>query len=471
MNSTHRRGQVLALITAGWLSLSAWMLLASPQAGTGSPPVVRGASPTEEPPPARSLWDRFSDGASHLLGRHNHDSHDEALRQWSAQLGVPPWHQAGLRGKGVKVAILDSGFRSYRGALGKVLPRTVVVKSFRRDGDLEARASQHGILCGEVIHRLAPEAQLLLANWEPEQPAGFLDAVRWARDQGAQILSCALIMPTWSDGEGGGPLHRRLQLLLGQGNRPGDGLMVVSAGNTALRHWGGPYRPDKDGWHQWVVGKKENAIRPYGNEPVSVELTGPGKGTGELVVLDTTLRREVGRSRTVVVEDYSSAAVRFAPRAGHRYAVCLRYLKEDGTKAAQASQFHLTVLGARLACSTCAGSIPFPGDGQEVIAVSAVDDRGRRHAYSSCGPNGSRPKPDLSAVVPVPSDWRPEQPFSGTSAAAPQAVALAALLWSHHPGWTADQVRTALQKAARPASAGHCTEVGHGRVQLPRPGR
>ena len=471
MKSTFRRTLMLALVTAGWTSFSAWALLAAPgTAQTTDPPsLVWGASPTEEPPPSRTLWDRLSEGASALL---HHDAHHEALDRAVARLGAPAWHQAGLRGKAVKIAILDSGFRGYRQALGKVLPRTVVVRSFRRDHNLEARDSQHGILCGEVIHRLAPEAELLLVNWEPEQPGQFLEAVRWARGQGAQIISCAIIMPTWSDGEGGGSVHRHLRAALGTGRRPNDGLMFVSAGNTALRHWGGAYRPGKDGWHQWVKGRMDNPIHPYPGANLSVELTGPGSGRYELVVLDTTARREVGRAGSLTADGYCSAVVRLVPRPGHGYAVRLRRLdKEQRGPGAAAGRLHLTVLGGRLSHATPAGSIPFPGDGEEVVAVSAVDTRGRRQSYSSCGPNGHRLKPDLSAVVPFPSDWRPGQPFSGTSAAAPQAAGLAALLWSRYPDWSADRVRTALEKSARPPAPGHATESGHGTVRLPRLGR
>src|SRR6476646_7872421 len=90
-----------------------------------------------------------------------------------ARLGVDRWHAAGFRGQGVKVAVLDSGFRGYRSHLGGALPAHVLARSFRNDGDLEAKDSQHGILCGEVIHALAPGAQLLLANWEPDAPEKF----------------------------------------------------------------------------------------------------------------------------------------------------------------------------------------------------------------------------------------------------------------------------------------------------------
>src|SRR6516225_715633 len=118
------------------------------------------------------------------------------------RMGVGAWHARGWRGHGLKVAVLDSGFRGYRTHLGAALPRSVKIRSFRFDGNLEAKDSQHGILCAEVIHALAPEAELLFANWEPEHPEQFLAAVRWARREGAQILSCSIVMPTWSDCEG-----------------------------------------------------------------------------------------------------------------------------------------------------------------------------------------------------------------------------------------------------------------------------
>ncbi len=87
--------------------------------------------------------------------------HRARLLDW---MGVRAWHAAGLRGKGLKVAVLDSGFAGYRSQLGKALPAEVKAKSFRADGNLEARDSQHGTLCAEVLHSLAPEAELLLVN-------------------------------------------------------------------------------------------------------------------------------------------------------------------------------------------------------------------------------------------------------------------------------------------------------------------
>jgi hypothetical protein len=394
------------------------------------------------------------------------------------RLGVRAWHAAGLRGRGVKVLVLDSSFCGYRACLGQALPARVQVRSFRADRNLEAPRSQHGILCAEVIHALAPDAELLLANWEPGRPEQFLQAVRWGRGQGARILSCSVIMPSWSDWEGHGPVHQALTSLLGRGDRPagprnGELLCFASAGNTALRHWGGPFRDRGDGWHQWAPGQAANLIRPWSDERVSVELCGQPGACYELVVYDRTAGQETGRARTgrkpwlaaLAPSSFRCAVVAFNPEPGHLYALGVR--RVSGT----AGLFHVVVLGGGLDHATRRGSIPFPGDGPEVVAVGAVDWSGTRLPYSSCGPSTRQPKPDFVAPVPFPSCWR-ERPFAGTSAAAPQAAALAALVWSCRPDWTAAQVRQSLRQAARPSSRpvgpdGQDSETGYGEIHLP----
>lgn len=380
--------------------------------------------------------------------------------RYLTDLGVSDWHAAGFRGQGVRIAILDTGFRGYRDHLGKALPSAVTARSFRGDANLEARDSQHGILVAEVIHTLAPEAELLLANWEPEQPRQYLDAVRWARQQGARIISCSVITPSWSDGEGNGAVHAELARLLGSATGPNAMLCFACAGNIAERHWNGPFHDAGDGCHDWRPREKTNPISPWGSEQVSVEICARPGSTYQLSV--TADNGDVtGQAVTVQTAERFGAVVRFLPRSERSYAVQVKALgKHPGP-------FRLVVLGAGLRYSTPDGSIPFPGDGPEVIAVGAVDGDGRRLSYSSCGPNSRQPKPDLVAAVPFPSSWR-ARPFSGTSAAAPQAAGLAALVWSHHPDWTAQQVRDFLRKTARDLGPpGHDFETGYGLIRLP----
>jgi subtilisin family serine protease len=361
----------------------------------------------------------------------------------------------------VTVAVLDSGFRGYQAFLGTLLPAVIAVHSFRGDGNLEAKDSRHGILCGEVIHALAPEARLLFANWEPDRPDQFLQAVQWARQQGARVLSCSLIMPSWSDGEGGGPVHSSLSALVGGGAKAGDMLFFACAGNTAQRHWTGRFHDAGDGYHQWAGSEKDNLLFPWGDTEVSVELCWQAAVDYDLFVVDQATHAQVASSPARKGSKRCSAVARFVPAAGHRYAVRVRLARGP------AGSFHLVALGGNLDHATLSGSIPFPADGPEVIAVGAASRTGQRSPYSSCGPNSRQPKPDLVAPVPFPAQCR-ERPFAGTSAAAPQAAALAALCWSRHPDWAAEQIRKALFASARDLGpAGHDYETGYGMIALP----
>src|SRR5262245_11551755 len=154
------------------------------------------------------------------------------------------------------------------------------------------------------------------------------------------------------------------------------------------------------------------------------------------------------------------AVVRWTPLPQHRYEVRVRATRAGSHHA---EPFHLVVLGGGLQHPTAPGSIPCPADGRAACAVGAVGTEGRRHGYSSCGPNSRVPKPDFVAEVPFPSLWR-DRPFAGTSAAAPQAAGIAALLCGRHPDWTARQVTTAMRAAAVDLGPpGHDCETGYGR--------
>jgi len=373
-----------------------------------------------------------------------------------ARLGVDQWHKAGVRGSGVKVAVLDSGFRGYKDFFGKSLPKNVTTRSFRKDGNLEARDSQHGILCGEVIHTIAPAAELLFANWEPDDADAFLAAVKWAKEQGASIISCSVIAPSLSDGEGGGLVHEALSRLLGE-----QMLFFASAGNTAERHWSGLFQGNTDNFHQWAKNVVDNPLTPWGEDRVAVELCCKAGSRYELLVYEHDGTKEVTLSKEAPKEG-GCVAVRFEPKAGHSYRVRVRL---TGGKAIP---FHLTALHAGLKEVTSGGSVVFPADGPEVIAVGAVNQENQRTSYSAIGLKSSTTKPDIMAPVPFPSSWR-AKPFSGTSAAAPQAAAFGALLWSKNGQWKAPKVRSELMLSALDLGVkGPDCETGHGLIRLPR---
>jgi subtilisin family serine protease len=404
----------------------------------------------------------FADDAMRPSAEFNTRSSRLERGKQMARLGIESWHRAGSIGAGIKIAILDSGFRGYRAYLGDVLPAAVKVRSFRRDGNLEAKDSQHGILCGEVVHVLAPAADLLFANWEPDEPEAFLQAVEWARSEGARIVSCSVIMPSWSDGEGGGEVHRKLARLMAEGQSTSGMLCFASAGNIAERHWVGEFRPAAEGMHDWRGGATANRVRPWGSDRVSLELYAPaGSAAFELSLCDENTGAILGKASSQTKGERLTAVVRFEPDGSRSYAVRVRKIAEGPNR------FHLVALGAELDIATPQSSVVFPADGPEVIGVGAVDEDGRRLSYSSCGPNSSHPKPDLVAPVPFMTFCR-SRPFAGTSAAAPQAAGIAAVLWSEHKTWSAGEVCRQLLEASRDlGQPGPDFETGYGRVGLP----
>src|SRR5437016_3651854 len=86
------------LAASGWALAIGLVLAATPpdlvQKPEETPPHLQEATPDSE------VLAPLSDPA----GRR---------RQILQRLGVERWHKAGLRGQGIKIAILDSGFRGY----------------------------------------------------------------------------------------------------------------------------------------------------------------------------------------------------------------------------------------------------------------------------------------------------------------------------------------------------------------------
>ena len=104
------------------------------------------------------------------------------------------------RGKGVTVAIVDSGVEGDHPSLGGALGQSVRVEL---DGD-EATVHEdeavdvvgHGTVCASIIHALAPEAALLsvrvLGSDNRGKGIAFAAGLEWAIDQGATVINLSL---------------------------------------------------------------------------------------------------------------------------------------------------------------------------------------------------------------------------------------------------------------------------------------
>src|SRR5262249_34360180 len=137
----------------------------------------------------------------------------------------------------------------------------------------------------------------------------------------------------------------------------------------------------------------------------------------------------------------SWSIARFEPKGDSAYRVKVRLA------AGNPGEFHLVALVAALSESVASGSVCCPADARSVVAVGATGISGEPCGYSSRTATGNCSKPELLAMVPFASSWR-TRPFSGTSAAAPQAAGVAALYWSRFPARSAADVKEALYQAA-----------------------
>jgi subtilisin family serine protease len=103
------------------------------------------------------------------------------------------------------------------------------------------------------------------------------------------------------------------------------------------------------------------------------------------------------------------------------------------------------------------GSVSSPGSAEGAITAAAVTKSDIIAPFSSGGPTpvSLEMKPDVSAPgVAILSSVPPRvglwSEFSGTSMAAPHVAGAAALLLQRHPGWTVEQVKSALELTGRP---------------------
>ncbi len=109
----------------------------------------------------------------------------------------------GSEGRGVKVAIIDSGIDCRHAAVGRTVTGGVLIKPseenplvFQAEEEQVVDVYGHGTACAAIIHRAAPKAQLyscqvLDRNLKAKGEA-FAAALRWAIDAGMQVVNLSL---------------------------------------------------------------------------------------------------------------------------------------------------------------------------------------------------------------------------------------------------------------------------------------
>ena len=418
-----------------------------------------------------------------------------------------------------RVAIVDVGFAGYATLLGSELPATVDVQAFcdfppqsveHCDSFTQAQPWEHGTAVAEIVHDMAPEAELLLLAIDPAIE-NIQAALQYAGAHGADIVSTS-IGTVFDNRDGTSPLCSTAADLRRSGI-----VWATAAGNS-----GDPCEHESYLWRSSGL----SAGSPYGQflgfprnaDPILNEFTLPAGHVHLLELswnawdaaptddLDLFYVCDLGAGYQLIAQSLAGqcGAPGSVPFEGvavfndgatdlpcayaiaeYQPGLCVRPSDRrfDVTSLMfddQTGEFTCPLLEER----TAAYSIAHPADCPDtwsVGAVCALD--GSFESYSGQGPTlDGRAKPEIcapdavstgtyGAALGCPGGTGPEG-FAGTSASTPHvAGALALLVQRLGASFTPEQCRSILERrasgAANPVPDNRC---GHGALCLAEDG-
>lgn len=371
------------------------------------------------------------------------------------------WHDAGFTGAGLRIGVLDLGFAGYQDLLGVELPDDVTIETFGWYDEEEI----HGTACAEIIHEVAPGAELFFA-WYDGSDAAMGMAVEWLESYGVDIISHSaggLVGPR--DGS-----EWDAQLVDDLATR--GILWVNSAGNAAKSHYRGIFTDeDGDGFHEFAPGEQMLAL--YNRGYVKVFLSWEDDWEAASRDYELFLYDAAGNELDYSVDEQSG-------EAGQRPVEGIWYETGGDTVYAvvgafeidQAVTLDIFVHGADVEYPSADYSICPPADAVRSLTVGAANWQNDSLAsYSSQGPTSDgRLKPEISAPAGVSGASYGMEEFHGTSASCPHVAGAAALVWQAHPEFDRQQVVDfLLNNALDLGVTGPDTGFGFGRLQLLSP--
>jgi len=377
-------------------------------------------------------------------------------------VGADTWHSAGFTGAGLRIGVLDLGFAGYQSLLGAELPDQVTLERFGWIDENEV----HGAACAEIIHEIAPDAELFFA-WYDGTDAAMGEAVDWLMQHDVDIISHSaggLVGPR----DGSEWDARLVDDLAGRGV-----LWVNSAGNEGLAHYRGIFTDqDGDGFHEFAPG--EEIMPLYNSGGVLVFLTwednwGQAEQDYELFLYDGAGNKLAAsqEAQEGEVGQEPAEGIMYDTGGDTVYAVVSAY---DVDQAVTLDIF--TDSGTEVGYPSPAYSVCPPGDAVGALTVGAVNWWDDSLAdYSSQGPTSDgRLKPEVSAPAGVSGATYGPNGFDGTSASCPHVAGTAALVWQAYPQFSRQEVMDyILNNAVDLGAAGPDTGFGYGRLQLGSP--
>jgi subtilisin family serine protease len=407
-----------------------------------------------------------------------------SLSQGVAASNADAWHAAGLKGYGVRIAVLDFDFLDHELAQAAGdLPATIT--SFGPLGEDDP----HGTGCAEIVHDMAPAARLTFAS--PTSSTEMAQHIVQLAQDGHDIIISTIWYLLTGPGDGSGPLADAI-------NTAEDTygtLYVQAAGNRAEYHWDGVFANDGTGFQDFGAGNNINVLN-YN------ETTGYPDIIEEGTQLFVTMRWNDWPASD---QDYDLVLVQLLPGETEWNPIYASAGYQTGTQppvegfiieVPDTAFYGLAILNSGASGNEVLSlsgdrlppfmfqvperSMNDPAAAESSFTVAALDVSApyQREPYSSVGPTygpggaltGGRNQPRISGFANVDTFVYGPGIFNGTSAATPHVAGAAALVLQTNPGFTPDEIKTFLEsRAIDMGDPGYDIWYGIGRLHLGDP--
>ena len=397
--------------------------------------------------------------------------------------GADAWHNAGLKGEGMKIGVIDVGFRGFQELMGAELPseENVHALCFNEVGSPTREVSHceidsiHGTAVTETVYDVAPNATYYIAN--PATLGDMRATVDWMISQGVDVVNHSAGW-TWS-GPGDGTSDFIYSTLNTVDYAAENGILWVNvAGNEGESTWIGAYN-DSDGNNMHNF-EDENECNPILLEPEE-RIIGQLRWSGiwfssrnidlDLFLVNRDTNEIVARSDNYQ-RFYPIPRELFLFEAEVKGYYCLEVRKFDGTHPDPAWIHVQAFTSQEIGYSTEGYDIGEPADSANPALLAAGATRWNNltevEFFSSRGPTlDGRIKPDIVGVDGTHS-LTYGRAFYGTSQSSPYVAGLAALVLQNFPAMGAVEAANYLKSNALDrGEPGPDNSWGHGFAMLP----